>query len=73
MSDVTPEQAAPNFYRRCRLCGREIEVAFGPEMYSESERELRDHILRHNYDDIRSFVLGAHGIGAGSDPRYQRR
>lgn len=51
------------FMRRCRICGAEVQVPWGPETHSESDRLIRSHVEGHSFADLQSFALRQHSLG----------
>lgn len=52
----------PVFILRCRVCGKEFETEWGPEVHSESARALQEHILTHSFLELMDYTMRQHSV-----------
>lgn len=45
------------FVQRCRICGHEVQTAWGPEIHSESAEAIRKHVLSHAQYELVDYAI----------------
>ena len=58
MVELQRRESTPQvFVQRCRICGHEIQTAWGPDVHSESALAIREHVFTHAQYELVDYAI----------------